>query len=735
MKHAVTSALLTILLSSSLTAQELMPVGNEFLVNQQIAGSQSYPHVASDENGGYVITWVHLNNTIMARRYGADHQPLTDEITVAPGSRSRVYYWSEGRYVITWTGNPTGLKVLNADNSLSEMYSMGGTDNIDMDIRGDEMVVAWSAGEHIRIRKWNLLTHAWIGDYVQASEAPSYYYNLPQVRWTSTGNIVAVYGNASGTRRIYRKTFNGNLLAQTPEEVVHQLFSGTIGVINISINALDQLLIYARFGVNGLDAFWGRVLDASGGQLMEVVGNMSAPYAYYHTDCELYDNGAVVLTNNYKTSLNDPEDYNVRVNCGIDFGSPNTGWQVASNTVSGPQRYPALAKLPNGGFVMVWNGNGFQGDADGVYARAFHAAGFPGLVATTPLPIVVDETGTTGQLGLRLGTQPTGSVVVDLAVSDPSEVSIGPFQLTFTPTNWSTPQTVTVTGLDDAEDDGDISLHITASMNAATADATYAAMPDQQYAVVNRDDDATFGLPATQTFCRNTGLASLAFTISNVGDPLFSPTATSSDQQVVADADITMLQTGATTYQIAIATLGDHTPGTADITVSVTDGSFTYSDAFTVVTQGEDPVITWEDMELVSTAAATYQWSLDGDPIAGATAQTWTPQVNGNYTVTITDANGCTATSAPFFFGSTGTGTMATAGIGVYPVPAHDRLFVSGAPAGSAYQLIDAQGRRVAQGLLQQAPQPIALDGVAPGFHVLVIAGANGMHRHPVVVQ
>lgn len=42
----------------------------------------------------------------------------------------------------------------------------------------------------------------------------------------------------------------------------------------------------------------------------------------------------------------------------------------------------------------------------------------------------------------------------------------------------------------------------------------------------------------------------------------------------------------------------------------------------------------------------TYQWHLNGNNIAGATASTYQTNVAGSYTVTVTTANGCTATSA-----------------------------------------------------------------------------------------
>ncbi|MCL4282539.1 MAG: hypothetical protein KJZ58_09760 [Flavobacteriales bacterium] len=718
-------------------AQQLSPASNEFLVNQQIAGAQSLPHVASDEAGGYVIAWTENGNTVKARCFGADHQAVTDEFVVAAAaSRAKVYYWSEGRYLIAWQGNPSGSRVLQADGTLGEVYPMGGAgENIDMHIKNDVAIVAAVSGAHIVLRKWNLNTGAWEGDYVQASEAPANNYILPQVRWTSTGDIVAVYANGSGTRRVYRKTFNGNLLAQAPEEILFTT-PGTVGAINISINAQDDLLLYARFGVNGTDVFWGQVLDADGTELMAGVGNMSAPYAYYYTDCELYDNGKVVLTNNYMTSLNDPEDYNVRVNYGTFPGAANsTGFQVASNTVSGEQRYPSVAQLPNGGFVMAWNGNGFQGDSDGVYARAFHAATFPGVMATTALPLEVDETGTTATLELRLGSQPEGNVVVDLAASDPGEASVGTAQVTFTPGDWDQPQSITITGLDDAEDDGDITLHVVAAMNPATADPLYAGLDPQQFAAVNRDDDATFSWPAIPAFCRSDGLPAATVLVTNNGDPIGDPQAHSSDQAVVDDGDISAAQQNATTFSVGISGLEDNVPGNATITFSVTDGHFTYSGSFVVTTQGETPVIAWEDMELVSTAASSYQWYLDGTAIPGAVLQGLAPAANGSYTVETADANGCTAVSAPYFFGSTGVADGQTGAVRLYPQPADRQLFLAGAAAGTPFRILDGTGRTVLRGVAGPGPHALAVDRLAPGLHVVLLDLPGRPLRLPVVIN
>ncbi len=53
-----------------------------------------------------------------------------------------------------------------------------------------------------------------------------------------------------------------------------------------------------------------------------------------------------------------------------------------------------------------------------------------------------------------LNTQPTVDVTIALSSSDTTEGTVGPASLTFTNANWDTPQTVTVTGVDDAAVDG-----------------------------------------------------------------------------------------------------------------------------------------------------------------------------------------------------------------------------------------------------------------------------------------
>jgi PKD repeat protein len=152
----------------------------------------------------------------------------------------------------------------------------------------------------------------------------------------------------------------------------------------------------------------------------------------------------------------------------------------------------------------------------------------------------------------------------------------------------------------------------------------------------------------------------------------------------------------------------------------------------TVAPPPTTPVITWADMELSSTAAATYQWYLNGVAIPGATAQILVPGENGNYTVVTTDAFGCSATSAGYLFTSVGIATGdAEVSLRVYPVPAHDALMVEGLVPGAPFFLVDAQGRTVVTATATAARTTIDMSHLAPGTYVL----GDGLRRVPVVVR
>ncbi|MDP6759220.1 MAG: hypothetical protein QF481_01730, partial [Acidimicrobiales bacterium] len=103
----------------------------------------------------------------------------------------------------------------------------------------------------------------------------------------------------------------------------------------------------------------------------------------------------------------------------------------------------------------------------------------------------VTEGGSTDTFTVALDVPPTSDVVLSVASDDTGEATVSPSTLTFTAANWSTPQTVTVTGVDDSIDDGDQDTTVTASVVAASSADAYDGVANQAVTATTTDDDTS----------------------------------------------------------------------------------------------------------------------------------------------------------------------------------------------------------------------------------------------------
>ena len=86
------------------------------------------------------------------------------------------------------------------------------------------------------------------------------------------------------------------------------------------------------------------------------------------------------------------------------------------------------------------------------------------------------EGGGTATFTVVLNTQPTANVTIGLSSSDTTEGTVSPASLTFTTANWNSAQTVTVTGVDDAVDDGNQPYSIVTAPASSSDPATTASI-------------------------------------------------------------------------------------------------------------------------------------------------------------------------------------------------------------------------------------------------------------------
>ncbi len=137
--------------------------------------------------------------------------------------------------------------------------------------------------------------------------------------------------------------------------------------------------------------------------------------------------------------------------------------------------------------------------------------------------ITTTELGGTGSFTVRLNSQPTANVSITLTSSNTAEGTVSPASLTFTSANWSSTQTVTVTGVNDSVDDGNVAYSI--STGAATSsDGKYNNLNPADVSASNTDED-TASITVGQYYSKVLEAVSLTTDYTS-GSMIYFPTGT-----------------------------------------------------------------------------------------------------------------------------------------------------------------------------------------------------------------
>jgi N-acetylmuramoyl-L-alanine amidase len=128
-----------------------------------------------------------------------------------------------------------------------------------------------------------------------------------------------------------------------------------------------------------------------------------------------------------------------------------------------------------------------------------------GVTVAPTSGLITSEAGVTAQFTVRLNSTPTADVTIPVVSGDTTEGTVSISSLTFTTSNWSTPQTVTVTGVDDAIHDGNVAYTIILGA-ASSADPAYGLFDPPNVAATNSDNDVLSAPVPTATFSGGTNV-------------------------------------------------------------------------------------------------------------------------------------------------------------------------------------------------------------------------------------
>ena len=197
----------------------------------------------------------------------------------------------------------------------------------------------------------------------------------------------------------------------------------------------------------------------------------------------------------------------------------------------------------------------------------------------------IAEDGGTARFSAVLGSEPAGTVVLGVAPSSTVRVGLSEAALTFASSNWDRPQTVTVRGVANDLADGDATVGVTVSVDAATMDAGYTGLASQSLGVTVENDDEAGIVLSTTSVSTNEGGGTDTVTVSLMSEPTsavtLSVTSSNPDEATVSPASLVFTAGNwATNQPITVTGQNDNVAdGDQDytITVGATSGDTLYA--------------------------------------------------------------------------------------------------------------------------------------------------------------
>lgn len=244
-------------------------------------------------------------------------------------------------------------------------------------------------------------------------------------------------------------------------------------------------------------------------------------------------------------------------------------------------------------------------------------------------------------------------------------------------------------------------------------------VPMEGYGVYTVDVTNAAGCSGTDTYCFSPAALSAA------GPTSFCP-----------GGSVTLNVTGGTGFVWSNGELDSSITVTSAGTYSVTvqnagaGCSVSFQQVVTVLA-APVPVVTHNSGFLTTGSFSTYQWSFNGTPIPGANSQNLVPtNGNGQYTVTVTNASGCTGISAIYNYNNLGLEENSLDLISLYPNPVSGdgtlQLSSSKEFVGEVNIVIyDVRGGVSLQMNTSELPEAIILPNLKPGIYFIAIQTEN----------
>lgn len=329
------------------SAQLPGPVGGETQVNGVTAGAQSVPDVAADAAGNFLVVWESSTSagsdgsarSIQARRFRADGTPLAAQFqvntqTVGEQVAPAVAMAPDGRFVVAWASDE------------------GGGGPVDFDIRARRFAANGTpAGNDFLVNTFA------VGDQ-----------RNPDIAWAGNFGFAVVWESDDDTGsnfnwNIIAQIYDGNGTPQGGEALVDSLADGQLDPAIAGNGAGEFVVAWESFASSGSDTITTSIQAKFLGAASEVQVNDHPPVAPDDNPAiALGEDGAVVIAwESGGSAGTDNSLSSIQARRYDPAGDPGPVFQV-NQFIGSAQRFPAVALLPDGRFVVGWHSFGSFGD-------------------------------------------------------------------------------------------------------------------------------------------------------------------------------------------------------------------------------------------------------------------------------------------------------------------------------------------------------------------------------------
>ncbi len=326
-----------------------VPLGNEFRVPTDTAGKHSFPRVASDAAGNFVVVWQSYPQDggiwgVYAQRY--------DSAGASLGGEFRVNEFTAGSQTnAAVAADPTGPFVVAFSSFRDGSY----------DIWARRFDAAGTAGAEFRVNAYT--TGFQFGPAVAMDGGGRFV-----VVWPSSGED----GSADG---IFGQRYDASGAAQGPPFRVNETTTGSQNVPSVAMDAAGNfVVVWSGPGDGDGYGVFGRRFAASGVPLTgEFVVNTYITGQQYDTAVAMDAGGSFFVA--WNSPGQDGSGEGIFAQRYDAAGSPVGGQlRVNDHTTSG-QRLPAVTRAGNGSFVVVWDGRSASDDSFGISGKRYLPAG------------------------------------------------------------------------------------------------------------------------------------------------------------------------------------------------------------------------------------------------------------------------------------------------------------------------------------------------------------------------